>query len=334
MAIAPFARLLRRMSIPLPTNLPTSPSHLITPAKLAVVAAFQRLDLSFHPRSTIERARKWQPSASGVAQLAIMFAVWVYALWVMTAPLLVRVAIPALWALVVLVPFTSQLMWPATPVLTWVILFFSARYIPTNARPAIHVNLLPALESVMYGANISDLQTRYTHPLLDVLAWLPYGVLHFMLPVVVALLLWIFGPRGSAQYWGKAFGFMNLFGVITQILLPCAAPCKLGVRMEWAQLTIHRVRDHPWPHASKLQDAWFPGGLLRIDRVFNSNGYTNTFGSAPLVFGAFPSLHSGCAVMEALFLATSSPSSSRCTGATSESCGGRPCTCRTTTSST
>lgn len=45
-----------------------------------------------------------------------------------------------------------------------------------------------------------------------------------------------------------------------------------------------------------------PGGLLRIDRVFNSQGYTNTFGNAPLVFGAFPSLHSGCAVMEALFM--------------------------------
>lgn len=45
-----------------------------------------------------------------------------------------------------------------------------------------------------------------------------------------------------------------------------------------------------------------PGGLLRIDRVFHSQGYTNTFGNAPLVFGAFPSLHSGCAVMEALFL--------------------------------
>lgn len=45
-----------------------------------------------------------------------------------------------------------------------------------------------------------------------------------------------------------------------------------------------------------------PGGLLRIDRVFHSTGYTNAFGGAPLVFGAFPSLHSGCAVMEALFL--------------------------------
>lgn len=45
-----------------------------------------------------------------------------------------------------------------------------------------------------------------------------------------------------------------------------------------------------------------PGGLLRIDRVFHSSGYTNAFGSAPLVFGAFPSLHSGCAILEALFL--------------------------------
>ena len=45
-----------------------------------------------------------------------------------------------------------------------------------------------------------------------------------------------------------------------------------------------------------------PGGLLRIDRVLHTSAYTNAFGAAPLVFGAFPSLHSGCAVMEALFL--------------------------------
>lgn len=51
-----------------------------------------------------------------------------------------------------------------------------------------------------------------------------------------------------------------------------------------------------------------PGGLMRIDRVFHSSGYTNAFGSAPLVFGAFPSLHSGCAVMEALFLSHFFPS--------------------------
>jgi hypothetical protein len=51
-----------------------------------------------------------------------------------------------------------------------------------------------------------------------------------------------------------------------------------------------------------------PGGLLRIDRVFGTHGYANAFGSAPLVFGAFPSLHSGSAVMEALFLSHFFPS--------------------------
>ncbi|EEB89410.1 hypothetical protein MPER_12493, partial [Moniliophthora perniciosa FA553] len=36
-------------------------------------------------------------------------------------------------------------------------------------------HLLPTLEFVPYGANISDILTRYTHPILDILAWLPYG---------------------------------------------------------------------------------------------------------------------------------------------------------------
>jgi hypothetical protein len=45
-----------------------------------------------------------------------------------------------------------------------------------------------------------------------------------------------------------------------------------------------------------------PGGLMRIDRIFGGTGYTNTFGNAPLVFGAFPSLHAGTSTMEALFL--------------------------------
>lgn len=41
---------------------------------------------------------------------------------------------------------------------------------------------------------------------------------------------------------------------------------------------------------------------MRIDRIFGGTGYTNTFGNAPLVFGAFPSLHAGTSTMEALFL--------------------------------
>lgn len=47
---------------------------------------------------------------------------------------------------------------------------------------------------------------------------------------------------------------------------------------------------------------------MRIDAAFHTHTYTETFGHAPLVFGAFPSLHSGCAVMEALFLSHFFPS--------------------------
>ncbi|BEJ16551.1 hypothetical protein CspHIS471_0511560 [Cutaneotrichosporon sp. HIS471] len=280
-------RLVRRRSSSIVQAVKNPNATIFTPIILALMAGLQRLDLSRDPRKTIARVRAYKPTVGSVAQLVLMASTWLYCLWMMVAPWWVKVAIPSLWTTAVLLPITSQFFWPATPVLSWVILFFSARYIPPEARPAIHVALLPALESVLYGANISDLQTRFTHPLLDVIAWLPYGVIHFAFPVVVAILLWLFGPKGSVQYWGKAFGFMNMFGVWTQIVLPCAAP--------WYEI-IHGLTPANYGMPGS------PGGLLRIDRVFNSQGYTNTFGNAPLVFGAFPSLHSGCAVMEALFM--------------------------------
>lgn len=44
-----------------------------------------------------------------------------------------------------------------------------------------------------------------------------------------------------------------------------------------------------------------PAGLARIDALFGGHGYTLTFTGAPMVFGAFPSLHAGHATIEALF---------------------------------
>jgi inositol phosphorylceramide synthase catalytic subunit len=51
-----------------------------------------------------------------------------------------------------------------------------------------------------------------------------------------------------------------------------------------------------------------PGGLARIDALFHSEAYTVAFSSAPVVFGAFPSLHSGCATFEAIFISHFFPS--------------------------
>lgn len=227
MIMYPILRCFRRLNIPLPTNIPTSPTHLISPLKHGISSALTRFDRSLSPRDTLARLAAHEWSISNTLPLVFLFLSAGASWWIMTDPgMPLKLVIPVGYALAMLFPATNQFFWPATPILAWVITFFAARFIPAAHRPTIHVALLPALESVLYGANISDLQTRFTHPILDVLAWLPYGVLHFALPAVVAFFLWALGPRGAVQYWGKAFGWMNLLGVLTQLVFPCAAPCR------------------------------------------------------------------------------------------------------------
>ena len=198
-----------------------------------------------------------------------------------------KLLIPIGYSILLLVPFTSQFFLPAAPVLLWLLSWYSNRFIPSAYRPGISVVLLPTLESVLYGANISDILTRFTHPLLDIIAWIPYGVGHYSIPFVVAAFLWLFRPKEALHEWARIFGYMNLLGVLIQIFFPCAPP--------WYEV-IHGLTPANYGMPGS------PGGLLRIDRLFGSNGYTTAFTNSPLVFGAFPSLHSACACLEALFL--------------------------------
>ncbi|KAJ7912527.1 hypothetical protein B0H13DRAFT_2007083 [Mycena leptocephala] len=163
-----------------------------------------------------------------------------------------------------------------SPVFAWLLEYFTSRFIPKTWRPDISVALLPALESVLYGANISDILTRFTHPILDFVAWMPYGLLHFVLPFVVAAFVWLFRPK--------------------ELVFPCAAP--------WYEV-IHGLTPANYGMSGS------PGGLLRIDRLFHGSGYTIGFSNAPVVFGAFPSLHAGCATMEAIFVAHFFPQATR-----------------------
>lgn len=59
-------------------------------------------------------------------------------------------------------------------------------------------------------------------------------------------------------------------------------------------------------YGSKPADYSVPGeagGLARIDTILGLDLYGSSFGASPLVFGAFPSLHSGDATLEMLFVA-------------------------------
>ena len=144
----------------------------------------------------------------------------------MEATLLFKLFLITVYTLGLLLPVTSQFLLPATPIFSWLLLFFSSQFIPVSVRPHIWVSVLPTLESILYGGNISDILTRFTNSTLDVMAWIPYGVVHVAAPFIVSSTLWIKGERGSVEFFGEAFGWMNLLGVLCQIVFPCAPPCQ------------------------------------------------------------------------------------------------------------
>ena len=257
-----------------------------------IYAAFQlavgRMDKSLNPRDILWRL---QNHSFALSDLVYLFHILNSVFWlvIMSVPgFPLKLFIPVLHIGLLIVPLTSQIFLPALPVTTYLITFYSSQFIPNNSRPSIYVSVLPTLESVLFGANISDLLTRYTHPILDVIAWLPYGVGHFTVPFIVAIFLWLFRPRQALHLWARAFGWLNFVGVVAQIIFPCAAP--------WYEVIFGLT---PAEYSMKGS----PGGLLRIDNLLHGHGYTVAFSNSPVVFGAFPSLHSACATMEALFLA-------------------------------
>ena len=154
------------------------------------------------------------------------------------------------------------------------------------------MKVLPALEDIMYGADLSNILSEYTNPVLDLFAWFPYGIGHFGLPAVCSAVIFWFGAPGTVRVFAGAFGYMNMIGVATQLVFPCTPP--------WYE-KLHGLE----PAEYGMQGS--PAGLARIDALFGVDLYTTSFTTAPVPFGAFPSLHAGAAVIEALFIGTVFP---------------------------
>ncbi|KAF8632359.1 hypothetical protein AX15_001916 [Amanita polypyramis BW_CC] len=253
----------------------------------AFLAGVGRLDKNLSPLVTLTRLQAHGFTVGDGVYLVHLFLASFWLALMEFPPYPYKLAIPLLYAVLLLVPLTSQFFLPATPIATYLLAFYSSRFISPSYRPSVSVSLLPTLESVLYGANISDILTRFTHPILDIIAWIPYGVGHFTLPFLVALVLWLFRSKPVLHFWGRVFGYMNLVGVLTQLVFPCSPP--------WYELLYGLTPANYGMPGS-------PGGLARIDALFHSSGYTTAFSNSPLVFGAFPSLHSACGTMEALFI--------------------------------
>ncbi|KAI1316333.1 Aureobasidin resistance protein Aur1 [Mortierella claussenii] len=221
-------------------------------------------------------------------QYLFLFVLFSFCFYIMDKPVWFKLPI-ALGAIGLLIPRkTRAFMLPFLAIAAWLVLFYCCRFIPAEWRPHIFTSVLPALENILYGGNISEVLAQTTSPVKDLMAWMPYGVLHFALPFITAALIVYFGPPGTLPVFARTFGYMNLAGVLTQLLFPCAPP--------WYETNYGALE----PATYSMPGS--PGGLARVDDILGLNMYKSTFTASPLVFGAFPSLHSACAWQLAFFL--------------------------------
>ncbi|WPH00182.1 inositol phosphorylceramide synthase catalytic subunit aur1 [Acrodontium crateriforme] len=250
------------------------------------------LNTSINPADTIRALRTHHWSFYD-AQYIFLAVLGIFALSVIKSPgPLTKTLIATLLMLGLTIPLTRQFLLPFLPIAGWLVLFYSAQFVPGEYRPGIWVRVLPALENILYGANLSNILSAHKNPVLDVLAWLPYGITHFGAPVVCSGLMFLFGPPGTTPVFARSFGYMNITGVLIQMLIPCSPP--------WYENMYGLA---PANYSMKGS----PAGLAAIDKLFGIDLYTSTFTASPVVFGAFPSLHSGCATIEALFMAHTFP---------------------------
>jgi membrane-associated phospholipid phosphatase len=146
---------------------------------------------------------------------------------------------------------------------------------------------LPALENILYGANLSNILSAHKHTFLDILAVIPYGIIHYVSPFIVCGCMFIWGPPGTLPIFARAFGYMNITAVLIQTVFPCSPP--------WYENTYGLA-------PANYSIAGDAAGLKAIDKLFGIDLYTSAFQASPVVFGAFPSLHSGWATLETLFM--------------------------------
>jgi len=253
----------------------------------AQLKSILQLETSVAPSKTIEALRHHRWSGFD-GQYILIAIIGIFSLSVIESPgPIVKTLLATLIIAGLVIPVTRQFLLPVLPVITWAVLFYSCRFVPTEWRPDISVRVLPALENILYGANLSNVLSKHTSALLDVLACLPYGIIHFGAPVVCSGILFLFAPPGTLPVFARSFGYMNITAVVIQMLFPSAPPWYENMYgLAPADYSIHGQ----------------PGGLERIDLLFGVDLYTSSFQASPLPFGAFPSLHAGWATLHSLYL--------------------------------
>ena len=158
------------------------------------------------------------------------------------------------------------------PLVIWLIMFQFCGAIPNDVRPSIDVHSLPWTERFLFGDPL--LFTLFPDStFLAVLAGIPY-ITHFSLPFLLSAYLWYVDKRPTLFLW--YFGVMNATAVAAQIMYPTAPPWY-NANFGYSEANYDMPGD--------------PGRLVYVDELINFPLFEGIYGTSPLVFGSFPSLH-------------------------------------------
>lgn len=119
-----------------------------------------------------------------------------------------------------------------------------------------------------------------------IIAWAFYVVLHFLVPIVTSLWLYLFQPQGATALFWWNLGLQNLMALITHFIFPNAPPLYIRV-----------YGDNKPPS----YDMKFTDGISRSDMKIGPHIHKAVYWATPSKFGALPSLHSATAVTAFLF---------------------------------
>ncbi|KAI9216723.1 hypothetical protein BC828DRAFT_340333, partial [Blastocladiella britannica] len=160
------------------------------------------------------------------------------------------------------------------------------KFMTREWMPDVDTVSLPAADTALLGATAPALiDALGTWVAADVVAWLVYGVWHFVSAIVATVVLGhLAAALTLARCFLVAFGSINFAGVMSQYVAPTAPPWYNDHYGAAVPVDALAVRGEP-------------GGLARIDVLLGKPVYTTMFSKSPLVFGAFPSLHAAFATV-------------------------------------
>ena len=158
--------------------------------------------------------------------------------------------------------------------------FFSfwQRILGVPTKPWIH---LPSVEYKIFGCNPHQIFARYTSPLFDAIAALPYLV-HFFLVLMYPPYCYLNRKRlGSLEPALRSLwcgGIVCSVSVLTQLFLPTAPP--------WFNESA--VYD---AEGKLLYSAFNEAGFQRLDAYYGYYLFHEMYSKSPITYGSFPSLH-------------------------------------------